>query len=346
MPLLQSHLHRVTGVEIHARHSTMSDLLRKNTRYPAPNLQSLRLELASVYRNLAFNDTVQLTTLFNEDTPSLRRLYLSSVAVPWTSSILRGLTHLHMQFQDRYAGNTSIEHFLQVLESCPLLEVLNLERAGPVLQLNIHQCPSSPRLVELPHLRELRLSSNRPIDTQYTLAHLGTPSNALIAVHCELESSDHDISHVLPSHCSGLGCLSKIQLLRLFVEDVQNIHAVGYSDSDKLLLDMSLSLGDDNGILKPRFFLSKFEHYFPTRDPEELQLVDCTSHISKEYYSQALGGMHNLVHLTASELEPASQMSLLFALTALHYEKLVLPRLSCLRLSGMDDSPNAIEDVA
>lgn len=85
MPLLQSHLHRVTGVEIHARHSTMSDLLRKNTRYPAPNLQSLRLELASVYRNLAFNDTVQLTTLFNEDTPSLRRLYLSSVAVPWTS---------------------------------------------------------------------------------------------------------------------------------------------------------------------------------------------------------------------------------------------------------------------
>ena len=347
MPLLQSHLHRVTRVEIHARHSTMSDLLRKNARHPAPKLQSLRLEVASVYRNLVSNDTVQLTTLFKEDTPSLRRLHLSSVAVPWTSSVLRGLTHLHMQFRDHHAGNPpSIEHFLQALESCPLLEVIKLERAGPILQPNIRQCPLPLRIVELPHLRELRLSSNRPIDTQYALAHLRTPSNALIVIHCKLESSDQDISHVLPSHCSGLDCLSKIRLLRLFVEDVQSIDVVGYSYLGKLLLDMSLSLGVDDGILKPRFFLSKFERYFPTGDLEELQLVGCASHISKETYSQVLGGMHNLVHLTASELEPARQMSLLSALTAPHHEKLVLPRLSCLRLSGMDDSPNATEDVA
>lgn len=347
LPLLQSHLHRVTTVEIHARHSTMCDLMRRNARYPAPNLQSLHLELASVHRNLVFNDTVHLTTLFNEETPSLRRLYLSSVTVPWTSSILRGLTHLHMQFQDPYAGSPpSIEHFLQALESCPLLEVLNLERAGPVLQPNVRQCPSSLRTVGLPHLRELRLSSNRSIHTQYVLAHMGTPPNALISIHCDLESSDQDISHVLPIHCAGLECLSKIRLLRLYVEDVQNIHVIGYSKPGILVLEMSLSLGDDDGMLKPRFFLSKLERYFPIRDLEELQLVDCAPHISKEYYSQALGGMHNLMYLTASEMEPARQASLLFALAAPHREKLVLPRLSCLRLSGMDDSPKAIEDVA
>jgi len=101
--------------------------------------------------------------------------------------------------------------------------------------------------------------------------------------------------------------------------------------------------------LKPRLFLSQLGRFFPLSHLEELQVVDCAAHISSQKYTEVLGKLPSLTHLTASEKWPARQHQLLTALTVSplgNNEGVVCPSLKVLRLSGLDGKQEVVDDVA
>jgi len=345
MTEIMPHFSRVREFQFRARYQSMLALMSHIESLAAPMLETLHLEQTAVRRMLALNEAIVIHNIFGSRTPTLRRLYLAHISIPWTSPIYAGLTELHLLLQHP-STSPSVGTFVRVLENCPLLEALTLVRAGPSVHSDLLEYPPPLQTVELAPLLELYLQLSRPIDTQYVIAHLVIPPAATITVFCQLDS-DQDFSAVLPRDCDGLKGFSHIRRLRLYVEDVQSIILTGYTKSSAKVLNMSLFIGESEGMLKPRLFFSQLEHFFPLSQLEDLQVVNCAAHISSQKYIEVLSKLSSLTHLTASEVSPARQGQLLTALSSPlgSNEGVVCPSLKVLRLSGLDGK-EVIDDVA
>jgi hypothetical protein len=346
MTEIKPHFSRVKELGFRARYQSLLVLASHIGSLPAPMLESLHLEQITVRRILALHEAIVIPQIFNGHTPALRRLYLALISIPWTSPIFSGLTELHLLLQHS-STSPSIDTFLQVLENCPLLETLTLVRAGPSLHVDLLEYPPPVQVAELTRLREIYLQLSRPIDTQYVLAHLVIPSTATITICCQLDS-DQDFSAVLPRDCGGLSGLSHVRRLRLYVEDIQSIILTGYTESSAKVLSMSLFVGESEGMLKPRLFFSQLGRFFPLSHLEDLQVVNCAAHLSKDKYTEVLSKLPRLTHLTASEKWPARQLQLLTALTISplgNNAGVVCPSLKVLRFSGLDCKQEVIDEV-
>ena len=343
---IKPHFSRVRELQCRARYQCLLALALHLDSLSAPMLESLHLEQTTIRRLFNSNDAVVIE-IFNGHTPALRRIYLAYVSILWSSPIFTGLTELHLLHQQPFISPSMIT-FLKVLENCPLLEVLTLVRAGPTLGADFLEYPPPLRVVELARLRQIYLQLNRPIDTQYVLAHLDIPPTAIITICCQLDS-DQDFSAVLPWDCSSLRGISQVRHLRVFVEDVQSITLTGFTHSSAPVLIMSLFVGESEGMLKPRLFFSQLHRFFPLSHLEDLQLVDCAARVSKEKYVEVLSKLPSLTHLTASEKWPARQRQILSALTMPplgNNEGVVCPSLKVLRFSGLDSKQEVVDDVA
>lgn len=149
---------------------TMINVLNK---FPAdlPILESLTLNCT---RTVSFPDTELprgAESILNSHTPSLRRLNLVEVTLPWTAPLFRGLTHLDVQLE---AQHPKLGHFLDVLDACPDLELLRLHDAHPV-----STDEAIPRRVALPRLQTIDLSGRH---AAYILAFLVPPATAHIRI--------------------------------------------------------------------------------------------------------------------------------------------------------------------
>jgi hypothetical protein len=347
MSVIKPHFFRVRELHCRLRFQILLSVLAHLSSVPAPVLESLHLKQSSVRRILGLNETIVIPEIFNGKTPALRRLHLANVSIPWTSPIYTGLTDLHLHLQHPSAA-PPIDTFLRVLENCPLLETLTLVRAGPCLEADLPEYPSPARVVELARLREIYLHPNRPIDAQYVVAHLDIPSTATIIICCKLDSNQ-DFSSVLPRDCGSLRGFSRIRHLRLYVEDVQSISLIGYAQSSAKVLFLSLYVGENEGMLKPRLFVSQLDRFFPLSHLENLELVDCAAHLSSEKLIEVLSKLPSLTQLTACEKWPARQRQILKALVMPsldNSESVVCPSLKVIRFSGLDCKEEVIEDVA
>ena len=149
---------------------TMTNVLNK---FPAhlPILESLTL---NCIRTVSFPDTELprgTNSILHSHTPSLRRLNLVGITLPWTAPLFRGLTHLDVQLE---AWHPKLDTFLNVLDACPDLELLRLYEAHPV-----SSDEAIPRRVNLPRLQTIDLQGP---SAAYILTFLVPPATAHIHI--------------------------------------------------------------------------------------------------------------------------------------------------------------------
>ncbi|KAF9648643.1 hypothetical protein BDM02DRAFT_2192560 [Thelephora ganbajun] len=116
--------------------------------------------------------------------PQLRKVMLTSINVPWNSSLFNGLTELELSFQD--SGHApKIEEFITILEQSPGLEKLHLCNSGPK---EVPDHPAAPvvKSVQFPHLQDLSIihDEGRHMDIPLLLSRVSIPLSAKIHIQC------------------------------------------------------------------------------------------------------------------------------------------------------------------
>ncbi|KAH9923576.1 hypothetical protein B0H21DRAFT_158779 [Amylocystis lapponica] len=157
----------------------------------------------------------------NEAFPCLRSLELGRVIIPSTSSMLVGLVSLRLY--DSLEGHaTSMDTLLSILDACPDLENLVLNGCGPDVsdELRVDLIPT--RIVSLPRLKSLVLTSS-PANLFGFLARLIFPPDACTHFQTtdgreEDEMGDAVLSHVLSQDSSRFPSLPHSYHLELTVE--------------------------------------------------------------------------------------------------------------------------------
>ena len=101
----------------------------------------------------------ELPELFGSVPPNLQRLSRLSLGglTSWQYNTFPRLTHLSLHDQ---ITTPTVNEFLDILETLPILEVLHLERAGPEIPLPTTTLPT--RQIALPNLREARFLVFKP----------------------------------------------------------------------------------------------------------------------------------------------------------------------------------------
>jgi len=116
--------------------------------------------------------------------PELRKVVLTSVDVPWDSSLFNGLTELDLSHQDSCHAPT-IAEFVTVLGQCPGLEKLHLCDSGPK---ELPDPPAAPdvKKVQLPNLRDLSIihDQGRYMDIPLLLSRISIPQSTGIHIQC------------------------------------------------------------------------------------------------------------------------------------------------------------------
>ncbi|TFY78206.1 hypothetical protein EWM64_g5801 [Hericium alpestre] len=133
--------------------------------------------------------------------PSLRRLTLKGLWVPWSAPILRGLTHLEVQLYGTHIFNgartaatgylrTSHETLFFALKNAPALEILILRNCFPSGPWKDRQGD----VLQLPRLKALRLAG-------FSAACCGLAKRLQIPASCQVQlrcSDNADIAGIFP----------------------------------------------------------------------------------------------------------------------------------------------------
>ncbi|KDQ54651.1 hypothetical protein JAAARDRAFT_209332 [Jaapia argillacea MUCL 33604] len=192
--------------------SIVRGLLASLNAVGAPNLELLSI----IYPDPSGTslDAGLVPSLFADCVPRIRHLVIDVFSLPWTSSIFRGLTTLHIH-REHNDVHPSSDVFLSVLESCPALEHLDLFHAGPIL-LPPTSTPDkatstfAKRRVSLPRLKCLALEVGDLPQCMYTLSHLTLPSTAglVFAIRApdgwEILDALRAVKHVTEQSCIAL----------------------------------------------------------------------------------------------------------------------------------------------
>lgn len=120
--------------------------------HPLPFLRSLHLDLTILNFARGAEATDSLPIIMGGQTSTLKRLSLCNICL-WSPNTFSQLTHLSLRNQEDRL-RPSLPQFLNSLASMPLLEVLCLRSAGPILTL-----PITPprRMINLLELRRVEL---------------------------------------------------------------------------------------------------------------------------------------------------------------------------------------------
>ena len=157
---------------------------------PLPNLKHLSISTA-LYRRLVIPPSNTLSG-------HLQALSISDIATTWPSHLFSKLKDLHMEFSSSFdpPGN----QLITALKASPHLETLSLKCRSPnVLPQSGWQ---SNRIVELSHLKSLRLVATAP-ESIFVLTHLKLPAITSL----DLDSGTFDLSHL--HHVLSGGILPK-----------------------------------------------------------------------------------------------------------------------------------------
>jgi hypothetical protein len=175
---------------------------------PAPNLESLTIATDSKE-----GVNVVLPTLFGGQTPRLTQLTLEHFT-SWPGNSFHNLTHLCLYDQSEI-GRQSTSEFLDLLESCPLLQRLNLVQAGPTREDDDDPLVPLSRLVSMTYLRELNIGdwpSARRIAR--FLSHLILPRETDMYLWGDhLLGDSEDITSLIPPNFSRLTNLTNVNEL-------------------------------------------------------------------------------------------------------------------------------------
>lgn len=121
-------------------------------KHPLPSLRSLHLDLKAANFVEGPQSTQFLPSILGGQTSHLKRLSLCNIG-SWSLNVFSGLTHLSLRnHEDRW--RPSLSQFLSSLEALPLLQVICLHRAGPILTLHM---PTSTKTIILPALRRIEI---------------------------------------------------------------------------------------------------------------------------------------------------------------------------------------------
>jgi len=148
--------------------------------HPLPSLRSLHLDLAPVNFARGAEATNSLPIILGGQTSNLKRLSLCKFCL-WSPNTFSQLTHLSLRDQDD-RWRPSIPQFLNSLASIPLLEVLCLRSAGPIMTLPI---TPSRRTVNLLALRRIEIACLHQPEIEapcYILHYLNMPADIVIII--------------------------------------------------------------------------------------------------------------------------------------------------------------------
>lgn len=175
--------------------STTLDKLFDNSPINLPNLHSLSLAVPRKERfGIPFGYILPETVL-DGDFPYLRRLELTKCNISWDSSLLSNLTHLKICDVSSVARSTTSQ-VLDALERTAALEVLDLHEALPLVPDEAILPLPVDRIVALPRLSHLAISSSVP-ECANLLQRITIPDTATIKLVCKgTDTTDHDFSTI------------------------------------------------------------------------------------------------------------------------------------------------------
>lgn len=199
---------------------------------PAPQLVSL-----SIISRGWVVAAPDIPSIFADEMPNLRQLTLGFFT-SWQPGYFRELTHLSLYHQNS-STRPSTSHFLDHLESCPLLEELVLVEAGPT-KVDSDDLPSTPstRHVSLPHLRGLHLGEWPSGDLiSRLLSHLSLPEKTSLHIWGSfLRSPYTNLGSLFPTDISHLENVSGIKRWWLSRRTADELPAPTIMLSDSILL--------------------------------------------------------------------------------------------------------------
>lgn len=215
---LLPHLDRVLSFEaICLDSATMNSFISKLTVF-MPHLERLSLALTGVRGPRAvfhsFNPFPRLCSLTFED-----------VEVPWSSSMLSGLSELDLSFDRPGLPALPLEKLLDILEASPHLTLLRMDGCEPTISAHTAPFTSPTRIVRLPELKTLKLVG-KLASISCLLAHLDLPPDVFIELYSPYDCNLDE----------GFG-LAEHPILGIFLRTPQNLADVTHA---------SLALGDEN----------------------------------------------------------------------------------------------------
>ena len=238
------------------------------------NLSSLTLKIPPVSWNIA------LDLHF----PSLRRLSLDSVAIPWDDC--GGLTHLSLRGLEEGLCPT-VSQLFAIFENSPRLECLRLEALSLVVPDMM-----SDRVIELAHLHELIISAKASIISSI-LARISYPPSARLRLHSCLI---RDLTSLFPR---GISCWNQSdretnedRTLRLARHAIDFLCPTARSWSEDLA-ETLISITSSARVIVP--VLSSIDTVFRLSDITVLELsTGVTLEISRELLRNFLVATSNL----------------------------------------------------
>ena len=148
--------------------------------HPLPLLRSLHLDLTLQNFARGAEATDSLPIIMGGQTSNLKRLSLCNICL-WSPNTFSQLTHLSLRNQDD-RWRPSIPQFLNSLAGMPLLEILCLRSAGPILTLPITPARRTINLLELRRV-ELGCVHQPEIEAPcYILHYFNMPSDVVIVI--------------------------------------------------------------------------------------------------------------------------------------------------------------------
>lgn len=199
--LVLQHINRISDLRLIASSATMSRLIT-GLSIDAPYLHSLSL---SVPRNNRFGMDEDFTlpeSLFSGDTSQLQQLELVKCNINWDSPLLTGLTVLKLSDISFLARPTTL-HFLDALEKMPALETLHLQEALPNVEDETILSRAPDRIVNLPHLSHITVTSTVPECTNF-FKHIAIPANATYYLNTRgTDTTNQDFSGIFNSFTSS-----------------------------------------------------------------------------------------------------------------------------------------------
>lgn len=135
LKLIIHHMHRVQGLYIYKEEAEWDDIQELFRENPVSHLKHLCLDASSSCYDPRYDipTTVQLKKLaLIQPVRPLEEISLTSIAIPWNSTIFRGLTCLGLYFM-KEEFHMTINELLDILAASPNLQKLDLSNAGPRL---------------------------------------------------------------------------------------------------------------------------------------------------------------------------------------------------------------------